>query len=122
MNEVLKDKNNKILDPKFPRYEKFKEDINSLFKFQFFSHGVQIGAMAKVSDVMGKLNTPNGYTFVGVMNVSNGYGDSWQVVYSEYSGNIVAVIDSYIGATLTSTLQCMAVFVKTDYYNQNLVS
>ena len=122
MNEVLINKDDKILNPNIPRYEKFKKDVNSLFKFKFFSQGVQIGAMAKVSTVMGELKIPSGYTCLGIIPCDNGYGDSWQVTYSKYGNNVVAYIDSYINTTLNSTLQCMAVFVKTDYYNQNLVS
>lgn len=133
MNDVLKDKTGKILDFKIPGYEKkvnslksendeIKNNLNNLFKFQDFHIAVHIGGLAKVSTVMGKLKVPSGYTYLGVIANNNGYGDAWQVTYSEYGNNIVAYIDSYINSTLDNSLKCKAIFVKTDYYNQNLVS
>lgn len=119
-------KDNKILDPNIPRYENLKNNVNSLFKFQSFSQAVQIGGTAAVSATMGTLNTPNGYTLLGVLPLENGYSDQWQVTYAKYNAsgmNIVqAYIKSYYSTTLTATLRCVAVFVKTDYYNQNLIS
>ena len=99
-----------------------KYNVNDLFKFQFFSTSVYIGGMAKVSTVMGKLKIPTNYTFLGVIAVNNGYGDNWQVTYSKYGDDVVAYVDSYINTALNSTLQCIAIFAKSEYYNQNLVS
>lgn len=122
MNEVLKDKEEGILNPKIPRYEKLKENVNDLLKFQHFSFPVYIGGNANVSTSVGQLKTPSGYTLLGVLPLENGYPDQWQVTYSRYGTGIQAYIKSYYGSNLQATLQCVAVFVKSAYYNQNLVS
>lgn len=122
MNEVLKNKDDEILDPKIPRYEKLKNNINSLFKYKLFSQAVLIGGNANVAVNMGELNTPAGYTFIGVLSMNGGYSDQWQVTYALYGTAIFAYVKSYYNSNLSNTIRCMAVFVKTDYYNQNLVS
>ena len=122
MNEVLKDGSGKILDPNIPRYENFKKNVNSLFKFQHFSLPVYIGANANVSASIGQIHTPSGYTLLGVLPLENGYSDQWQVTYSRYGTGVQAYIKSYHSSDLQATLQCVAVYVKTNYYNQNLVS
>lgn len=121
-NNILKAQNGTELDPNIPRYEKLKNNINSLFKYKLFSKAVLIGGNANVAVNMGKLNTPAGYTFIGLLSMNGGYGDQWQVTYSLYGTAIFAYVKSYYNSDLSNTIRCMAVFVKTDYYNQNLVS
>lgn len=122
MNEVLKDGSGKILDPNIPRYENFKKNVNSLFKFQHFSLPVYIGGNANISASVGQINKPNGYTLLGILPLESGYADQWQVTYSRYGTGVQAYIKSYYSSDLQATLQCVAVYVKTNYYNQNLVS
>ncbi len=122
MNEVLKDGSGKILDPNIPRYENLKKNVNSLFKFQHFSLPVYIGGNANISASVGQINKPNGYTLLGILPLESGYADQWQVTYSRYGAGVQAYIKSYYSSDLQATLQCVAVYVKTNYYNQNLVS
>ena len=122
MNEILKNKDDEILDPNIPRYEKLKNNINSLFKYKLFSQAVLIGGNTNVAVNMGELNTPAGYTFIGVLSMNGRYSDQCQVPYALYGTAIFAYVKSYYNSNLSNTIRCMAVFVKTDYYNQNLVS
>lgn len=123
MNYVLKDKDGNILNPDIPQYEKFKNKMDDIFKFQEFSLPVEIGANFNGSVDLGEYHTPNGYKYLGVLTNFNGYGDQWQVTYSRYGGNhIYAYIKSYFGATLVSSVECRVIFIKEDYYNANKVS
>ena len=122
MNEVLKDNEGKILNPNIPRYEKLKNKMDDVLKFQEFGVAVEIGANYNGSVNMGKVKTPEGYTYLGIVSNNNGYGDQWQVTYSKYGENVYAYIKSYHGATLTSGVHCRVIFVKTDYYSLNKFS
>lgn len=94
---------------------------DSIFKLQIMKQSLTVEANAFVNITMGKLNTPNGYTYVGVIPNSNGYGDQWLVSYGSYSGNIVAMVHSKYPAALSAGLTCLAVFIKSDYYNKILI-
>lgn len=96
--------------------------LNELFKFQYFFKPVVIGANGNIGTIMGALNVPDGYKFIGTLAINNGYGDQWVVTYAKYANNIVAYIASFYNGSLTSQLECMAVFIKEEYYNNNLVS
>ena len=37
---------------------------------------------------MGTYTIPDGYDFLGIIPFSSGYGDQWQVSFSEYGKNI----------------------------------
>lgn len=116
------DKDEKILNPNIPRYEKFKNKMDDIFKFQEFGMAVEIGANYNTSVNMGNLKTPSGYNFLGLVSYSNGFSDQWQVTYGNQGGTIFAYIKSYYNATLSAGVHCRAIFVKEDYYNINKVS
>ena len=122
MNEVLIDKDNKILDPNIPRYEKLKNKMDNILKFQEFGMAVEIGANYNTSVNMGNLKTPSGYKYLGLVSNSNGYSDQWQVTYGVQGGTVFAYIKSYYNAVLTNSIHCRAIYVKEEYYSQNLVS
>lgn len=123
-NEVLKDKNHKILDPKFPRYEKFKNKMNDIFKFEYItSNNIDVPANANRAINIGSYHTPTGYKLLGFVPLNVGWGDQWQVTFGRYGGdNVWAYIKNYYAAQLTSTVSCTAIYIKSEYYNQNLVS
>ena len=117
------DKDEKILDPNIPRYEKFKNKMDDVFKFQELGKAVEIGANWNGSVDMGEYQTPEGYKYLGVITNESGYGDQWQVTYGQYGGShIYAYIKSYFNGNLTASVRCRAIYVKTDYYNDNLVT
>ena len=122
-NEVFKDKSGKILNPNIPRYENLKDDVNDLFKFEnIVSGNIDVPANANRAINIGTYHTPSGYTLLGFIPKSAGWGDQWQVTFCSYSGNVWAYIKSYYATQLTSTVSCTVVYVKSDYYSQNLVT
>lgn len=122
-NNILKAQNGTELDPKITSYEDFKNKMDDIFKFQELVKSVVIGANYNTGVDMGEYHVPEGYSYLGVISYSAGYGDAWQVTFARYGGNhIYAYIKSYYSSTLTSSLICRVIFVKTDYYNDNLVT
>ena len=122
-NNVLKNKDDEILDFKIPGYEKFKRDVNSFFKFEDMQKSVMIASNGQAGVDMGEYHLPDGYELLGVVALSNGIGDAWQVTYGKYGGShIYAYIKSYFNGNLTASVRCRAIYVKTDYYNDNLVT
>ena len=101
---------------------KYEAPETDIFKFQHFSTSITIGANGMSTANMGTINIPSGYTYAGMLSHSAGYGDQWVVSFSKYINNAYAMAHSKINQTLTNTIECTAVFVKTTYYNNNLVS
>lgn len=89
--------------------------LRSLIKYKSFSKKVTISANANGAVSLGTLSTPNGYTFIGILPLENGYGDQWLVTYSLYGGAVYAYYKSWYGASLTGTLRCTAIFINTSY-------
>ena len=105
-------KGTEIFNGVIPRYEPA-----NWIRIRKYSQTVLIGGNSNASVTLGALNTPSGYTFVGVIPYSNGYGDQWTVTYALYGQNIVAKVKSWYGGDLTSQISCYAVYIKTDIYN-----
>lgn len=119
---ALKDKDGAIIDANIPRYEKFKQDASSFFKFEDMQKSVMIAANGQAGVDIGEYHAPEGYDILGVIPLSNGVGDVWQVTYSQYGGkHIYAYIKSYFNGNLTSTVRCRVIYVSLEYYNQNLI-
>lgn len=96
----------KVADLKMPRYE-------DIIKIQEFTQSVTINGNGNTWVTMGKLIVPDSYKFIGVIPVTNGIGDQWQVTYSKYGENIVAYVKSYYNEQVSSSLKCTALFLKT---------
>ena len=96
--------------------------INGLFKIKKYESSITVGANATVSLNMGSLASISGYVFVGFLPISSGYGDQWLVSYSQYSGNVQAMVQSKYSGSLTNNISCYAVYIKADYFNTILVS
>lgn len=119
---ALKDKNGKILDFKIPTYEKFKNVSSSFFKFEDMQKSVMIAANGQAGVDIGEYHAPEGYDILGIIPLSNGVGDAWQVTYGQYGGkHIYAYIKSYFNGNLTSTVRCRVIYINLEYYNQNLI-
>ena len=102
---------------------KYEAPETNIFKFQKFTKSITVGANGMTSLDMGTLNIPTGYSYAGVMNLTTGYGDQWVVSFGKYSSNhIYAMAHSKYGASLTTNIECTVVYVKTTYWNDNLVS
>lgn len=91
------------------------ENFNSLFKFQSVNQQVTIGANGNVGSPIANINTPEGYTLLGILPLENGYGDQWQVTYCSYQNQVYAYIKSYYGQQLSAFLKCTVIYIKSDY-------
>lgn len=91
------------------------ENFNSLFKFQNVNQQVTIGGNGNVGSPIANINTPEGYTILGILPLENGYGDQWQVTYSVYQNQVYAYIKSYYAQQLTAFLKCTVIYIKSDY-------
>lgn len=123
-NNVLKNKDDEILDFKIPGYEKFKQDASSFFKFENITSGsIDVPANSNRAINIGTYHTPKGYEYIGVLPLSGGIADAVQTTFSKYNGNNIYVfIKSYYPAQLSLAVVCTVIYVKSDYYNQNLIS
>ena len=122
-NNILKAQNGTELDPKITSYEDFKNKIDNFLKFEDMQKSVMIASNGQAGVDMGEYHQPNGYELLGIVAMSNGVGDAWQVTYGQYGGShIYAYIKSYFNGNLTASVRCRVIYVKTDYYNQNLIS
>lgn len=99
-----------------------EDTVKGWFRIRKYSTSATVGANAIATVNMGSVSIPSGYTFVGVVNNSSGYGDQWLVSYSLYNNNIQAMVRSKYSSSLTNTLVCYAIYVKTDFYNTILLS
>lgn len=89
--------------------------IDGLFKFQSVNQQVIIGANGNVGSPIANINTPEGYTILGILPLENGYADQWQVTYAVYQNQVFAYIKSYYAQQLTAFLKCTVIYIKSDY-------
>lgn len=89
--------------------------IGDLFKFQSVNQQVTIGANGNVGSPIANINTPEGYTILGIFPLENGYADQWQVTYAVYQNQVFAYIKSYYAQQLTAFLKCTVIYIKSDY-------
>ena len=96
--------------------------FKNMFKLKKYSQSVTVGANDFVDVTIGNLVSIDGYYMLGVIGRENGYGDQWLISYSLYGTSLVAMIHSKYNVSLTATISCYVVYVKTDYYNEILVN
>ena len=96
--------------------------IGDLFKFQTLSVPIEIAGNGHASFQMGWLDTTDGYSYLGILSKESGYGDQWQITYSLYQGNkIFAVVRNNYSQTLSNTITCTVVYIKSDYLTAAIV-
>ena len=93
------------------------EDI----KLEDFETSATVSGNAIQDIDMGAITIPTGYTLVGILPRNNGYGDQWIVSYSAYNDHIYAMVNNRYSSSLTSTLKCYTIYIKTDIFNEMLV-
>ena len=59
-----------------------------------------------------KNNGLNGYTIIGAIVNSGGYGDQWQVTTSLYGSRLYIQVKSYYPGILTTAVSCYSVWAK----------
>lgn len=88
-----------------------------LFKKEKLSKQITINSKSFATVDMGIYTIPDGYDFLGIIPFSSGYGDQWQVSFSEYGKKILATVYNYYGSSLTSTIICNVIYAKKGYFD-----
>lgn len=96
--------------------------LNDLFKFQTLSVPIEIAGNGHASFQMGWLDETEGYSYLGILSKESGFGDQWTITYSLYQGNkIYADVRNNYSQTLSSSITCTVVYVKSDYLTANII-
>ena len=83
------------------------------FIFDTYSKSITVGSGA-TNITMGTLIQRSGYDLKGYINQNGGYTDQWLISYGTYGSNVVAMVYSKYGGSLTNTISCSAVWVKSS--------
>lgn len=86
--------------------------LSNEFIYDTYSKSITVPGSGGYTFTMAALRSQSGYTLRGFMNLNNGYGDQWLVSYGVYGSNVVAMVYSKYGASLTSTISCTAIWEK----------
>lgn len=97
-------------------------DINSLIKLKRYTGTVSVGAGSTSTGSLGNLTSIDGYTYVGIIPQQTGYADQWLVNFSSYSGKVQYMVRNYYSGTLSTSITCYVLYMKTSYYNSILVN
>ena len=100
-----------------PIYKTLSELNSKLFKKEKLSKQITINSKSFAAVDMGIYTIPDGYDFLGIIPFSSGYGDQWQVSFSEYGKKIWAIVYNYYGSSLTSTIICNVIYAKKGYFD-----
>lgn len=91
-------------------------DVSALptdfFIWDTYSKSVTVEGSGGYNFTMGKLTQHSGYTLRGYINQNGGYTDQWLVSYGTYGSNVVAMVYSKYGGSLTNTISCTAIWTK----------
>lgn len=82
------------------------------FIWDTYSKSITVTGSGAYNFTMGTLTQHSGYTLRGYINQNGGYTDQWLVSYGTYGSNVVAMVYSKYGASLTSTISCTAIWTK----------
>lgn len=82
------------------------------FIWDTYSKSITVAGSGAYNFTMGTLTQHSGYTLRGYINQNGGYTDQWLVSYGTYGSNVVAMVYSKYGASLTSTISCTAIWTK----------
>ena len=120
MTRSIKLKNNTYIDSTSIVYNKEKladilEKNIGIIKIVTLQQAMTIGAGEFTSVNIGAIPNYDDYTFIGIMNDTNGYGDQWLISYSSYGGNVVAMVHSKYGGILSSAITCKLLYIKNTY-------
>lgn len=83
-------------------------------KIQSFSKSVTVGSKSYATTNLGTITTPSGYTYIGMVAKSNGYGDQFLTSYSKYGSACQAMVYNKHTSSLTGTLEANALFLRND--------
>lgn len=82
------------------------------FIWDTYSQNITVPGSGGYNFTMGTLTQHSGYTLRGYINQNGGYTDQWLVSYGTYGSNVVAMVYSKYGASLTKTISCTAIWTK----------
>ena len=87
--------------------------INNKIKFHTWEKEITVPGTGAYTFTMGGVYNPgSGYTFLGYLNKDGGYTDQWLISYGTYGSNVVAMVYSKYGASLTKDISCTGVWIK----------
>lgn len=91
-------------------------DVSALptdfFIWDPYSQNITVPGSGGYNFTMGTLTQHSGYTLRGYINKDGGYTDQWLVSYGTYGSNVVAMVYSKYGGSLTKTISCTAIWTK----------
>lgn len=96
--------------------------VDGIFKFKKYTKNITIGGTSSKAMTMGSFSNIEGYVYVGCIPLANGVGDQFLTSYGKYGDNITAMVHNQYAMQLAGDLVCVAVFVKQEYYNANLIT
>lgn len=96
--------------------------VDGIFKFKKYTKNITISGTSSKSITMGSFSDIEGYVYIGCIPLANAIGDQFLVSYSRYGNNITAMVHNQYAMQLSGDLICVAIFVKEEYYNTNLMS
>lgn len=96
--------------------------VDSIFKFKKYTKNITISGTSSKSITMGSFSDIEGYVYIGCIPLANAIGDQFLVSYSRYGNNITAMVHNQYAMQLSGDLICVAIFVKEEYYNTNLIT
>lgn len=96
--------------------------VDSIFKFKKYTKNITISGTSSKSITMGSFTNIEGYVYIGCIPLANAIGDQFLVSYGKYGNNITAMVHNQYAMQLAGDLVCVAIFVKEEYYNTNLMS
>ena len=96
--------------------------VDGIFKFKKYTKNITISGTSSKSITMGSFTNIESYVYIGCIPLANGIGDQFLVSYGKYGNNITAMVHNQYAMQLAGDLVCVAIFVKEDYYNTNLMS
>ena len=83
-----------------------------LFIFDTYSKNITVPGQGAYNFTISALTQRSGYTLIGYINKDGGYTDQWLISYGTYGSNIVAMVYSKYGASLSKTVSCTAIWIK----------
>lgn len=122
LNTVNKTSTVNAINEVVGRIEEEETNLKTLFKFKTLSVPISITGNGHAAFQMGWLDTTGGYSYLGILSKESGFGDQWTITYSLYQGNkIYADVKNNYSQTLSSSISCTVVYVKSDYLTKAIV-
>ena len=92
------------------------KELNEKIIFKSYNTSLTIASKTFTTVGLGELNIPDGYSFVGILPMSAGYGDQIMVTFSNYNGFVQAMLYNKFDNSLRINISCNVMFVKDNVF------